>query len=144
METVYKYPLKVADWQEVALPFGAQILFVEVQNGGLYLWAKVNTQEPDELVTIRMAGTGHDLRARGGVGNFEYINSIFMHNRSLVFHFFKVTNPKLSPTWVDDPVPTTAESKKVQDFFDRIQKDPKAAIKAIAEKDLQEAYRDSQ
>jgi len=87
MRTVYKYPLDLADVQEVRLPRASEILHVGEQDGSLFLWAWVNTSEPRESVTIALCGTGHPapepLEAR-------HIGSVVMLGDRLVWHFFQV------------------------------------------------------
>lgn len=85
-KTVYKYPLQVADIQEVSLPAGSQILCIKMQDGDVCMWALVNPEETStETVKIRCAGTGHPITE-----NVEYIDTIMLLDGKLVFHFFKV------------------------------------------------------
>ena len=77
--TVYKYPLVIADYQNVDLPKGAQILCIKEQHGKICLWALVNPDETEtETIKIRCAGTGHTIKE-----SVEY-------NETIVFHFFKI------------------------------------------------------
>ena len=86
MKTVYKYPLKIDDYQKVNLPMGAKILCIKVQNGIPCLWALIDKEQTyDEAVTIRCAGTGHDIK-----DEVEYIDTIMVAGGALVFHLFKV------------------------------------------------------
>lgn len=86
MKTVYKYPLKIDDYQQVILPIDAKILCIKVQNGTPYLWALIDKEQThNETVTIRCAGTGHDIK-----DEVEYIDTIMVVGGALVFHFFKV------------------------------------------------------
>ena len=86
MKAVYKYPLRIDDYQSVLIPMGAKILCIKVQNGTPCLWALIDKDATyDELVTIRCAGTGHDIKE-----DVEYIDTIMISGGALVFHFFKV------------------------------------------------------
>ena len=85
MKTIHKYPLLLVDFQEVTTHDGADILCVKLQNGRPCLWAMVDDKAPETVVTIRCAGTGHDLNT---TPNLRYIDSVLMHNDSLVLHFF--------------------------------------------------------
>lgn len=87
MKRVYKYPLFACDYQDIELPVGAKILCIKLQNGEPQLWALVDPNETSTVtVTIRCAGTGHDITDE----NVEYIDSVIMYGDKLVFHFFKV------------------------------------------------------
>ena len=88
MKTVYKYPLKIDDYQQVTLPAGAKILCIKVQHGIPCLWALIDKEQTcEETLTIRCAGTGHDIK-----DNVEYIDTVMLVGGALVFHFFKVIN----------------------------------------------------
>lgn len=88
MKAVYKYPLKIDDYQQVILPEYAKILCIKVQNGTPCLWALIDKEQAyDKIVTIRCAGTGHDIK-----DEVEYIDTIMVADGALVFHFFKVLN----------------------------------------------------
>ena len=88
MNTVYKYPLKIDDYQQVILPVGAEILCVKLVNDMPFLWALIDKEQTyDEAITIRIAGTGHDIKE-----NVEYIDTILVEGGALVFHVFRVKN----------------------------------------------------
>jgi len=82
---IYKYPLKVTDKQVVLMPFGAEILCVQMQNGDPTIWAAVD--EMNSLVprNIAMAGTGHEL---GDISKWKYIGTVQMYDGALVWHCF--------------------------------------------------------
>ncbi len=61
MLTIWKFPLSVDDVQTVAMPQGARILTVQVQQGQPCLWAAVDSEQPVKPRTIRMYGTGHPI-----------------------------------------------------------------------------------
>lgn len=86
MKTIYKYPLQIADIQALTLPRNAKILTVQMQGDTPYIWALIDRHAPtDEVVTIRMYGTGHDII---GSEYFTYIGTFQMHSGQLVFHTF--------------------------------------------------------
>ena len=88
MKAVFKYTLKIDDYQQVFLPMDAKILCIKVQNETPCLWALIDKEQTyDEAVTIRCAGTGHDIK-----DDVEYIDTIMIAGGALVFHFFKVIN----------------------------------------------------
>lgn len=84
--SVYKYPLKSSRDTILALPIGAELLHVNVQNGGLFLWAKVDADESEtEDRSIEVVGTGHSFP----YGETSFINTILIKNGSVVLHAFE-------------------------------------------------------
>lgn len=58
---IYKYPLKLQDFQELVLPKRALILDVQNQRDQLCLWALVDSNETkSEVVFIHIIGTGRE------------------------------------------------------------------------------------
>ena len=88
--TIHKYPLRVTDTQEIPMPFGAEILCVQVQHGTPCLWAIVKPSKlnPLQPKTIEVYGTGHDMPQDMGI-NRKYIGTFQMNSGSLVFHVFE-------------------------------------------------------
>lgn len=86
MKTVFKYNFTPDDIVELQLPGGATILHCAEQYGYMCLWALVDPTAPLETRRIRMAGTGHPIPE----AKVRHINTIVMHNGSLVFHFFEL------------------------------------------------------
>ena len=58
---VRKYVLSLidADWQELAMPAGANLLHVDEQAGKICLWALIDPDGEPEARTFTIAGTGH-------------------------------------------------------------------------------------
>jgi hypothetical protein len=88
VKTIYKFPLEVTDQQAVLMPAAAQILAVQVQNGEPFVWAIVDTENPQEERFFDIFGTGHPMHEDNGVGR-EYVGTFQMHSGSLVFHLFE-------------------------------------------------------
>lgn len=84
MKTVYKYPLRILDEQEVEMPDSANLLTVQMQNGQPCLWALVDTSNPMVLRKILIRGTGHVAEKVG-----RYISTFQMQGGALVFHAFE-------------------------------------------------------
>lgn len=59
--TIWKYPLKLIETQEILLPLGPKFLCVQVQNGIPTIWVMVNSKA--ELIGqgFRIIGTGWQL-----------------------------------------------------------------------------------
>lgn len=63
MKTIWKYPFHVSDYVSIEMPRGAQIL-PHVEAAGqtmLVVWAKVDTDQPTETMTLAVVGTGNTL-----------------------------------------------------------------------------------
>ena len=82
MLTVWKYPLKIVDSQEIQIPRGAEPLCVQLQRGELNLWARINPSSPSSTMNIFVHGTGHMCTSSKYLGTFQ------MAEEALVFHVF--------------------------------------------------------
>lgn len=99
MDTVYKYDAMLfsgasdSDHVTIEMPENAEILHLAVQDGCVYMWARVDSDAPKEKRVFRWAGTGHDLGSLNDEGNKggKYIGTIMLHHGTLVFHLFEVT-----------------------------------------------------
>lgn len=84
MKTIYKYQLEITDEQEVALPLGAQILSVQMQNGILCLWAFVDSEAYPIARTIRVFGTGNPFPE---LGTHQHLGTV--QQPPCVWHVFE-------------------------------------------------------
>lgn len=57
---IWKFPLKVEDFQEIEMPACAEILSIQVQNGIPCMWAIVSPDASKETRTFATYGTGHE------------------------------------------------------------------------------------
>lgn len=87
MKRIFKYPLSLCS-PSLKLPFGAEVLSVQVQHDVPCLWALVD----DEALVfverdIRCYGTGHHV----GVANepHRFLGTIQLEGGDLVLHFFE-------------------------------------------------------
>lgn len=87
MMAVWKYPVKFEDRFSVELPKGAEVLHVDLQRGGVFMWARVNPTALLEIRSFRMAGTGHEIG--GDVG--RHVGSFMLAGDGLVFHVFEAS-----------------------------------------------------
>lgn len=85
MKTIYKYPLKVADTQNVVLPVGAKVLCVQTQNEVPCLWALVDNTFPTEIRCFCTFGTGHEYTGM----DLTYVGTYQLSGGELVFHVFE-------------------------------------------------------
>lgn len=88
MKTIYKYPLKVDDYQTVIMPRGAQILTVQAQREKPCIWALVDIDNEPEKRYFRMAGTGHIINSKDKF--LRYIGTFQVMRGDLVFHVFEI------------------------------------------------------
>jgi hypothetical protein len=86
MKTIWKYPLRLTDYQMVEMPEGACVLAVQVQKDVPCLWALVEDSARKVQRSFRIVGTGHDAM---GVRGDSYIGSFQMSDGVLVFHVFE-------------------------------------------------------
>lgn len=86
MRTVYKYPLKIEDVQEIKLPKYFQFLDIQVQNGIPCLYAMVDTKEEFITMQILLFGTGHEIPCY--IVNYSYIGTFQLFEGKAVFHAF--------------------------------------------------------
>jgi hypothetical protein len=80
MKSIWKFPLRVEDEQEVMMPYGAEILCVQVQNGVPCLWAEVESTNTAQARIIRTRGTGHPFVGKHGeyVGTYQLDDGAFL------------------------------------------------------------------
>ena len=84
-ETIWKFPLQVADFQEVQMPKGAAVLCVQTQGETPCLWAQVDPSAETIRRAFKMYGTGHKIKEDG----FEhYVGTFQIRSGTLVFHVF--------------------------------------------------------
>lgn len=65
MKRIFKYDLKIADYQEIKMPIGAEVLSVQLQDGDLKIWAIVDPEKEVEVRHFEIYGTGHELSNNG-------------------------------------------------------------------------------
>lgn len=84
-KAVWKYPLEIADGQNLMMPEGAEILTAQMQGGILSLWALVNPEAPMQRRVIEILGTGNpasDVERK-------YIATAQMAGGLLIWHVFE-------------------------------------------------------
>lgn len=90
MNTIYKYLLPITDLQGVDLPKGAKILHVGEQEGGISLWAQVDTEAEKENRVFKIVGTGHPIAAGDRPQGLTFIGTVIQRSAPLVWHIFEV------------------------------------------------------
>lgn len=80
---IFKYDIPVQDEFSIAMPTGAEILSVKVQNGVPRLWAIVDDQAPKESRPFAIYGTGNIAPEKG-----VFIDTFLMADGAFVWHLF--------------------------------------------------------
>lgn len=89
-KTIWKFPLKKTDTQNIDIPKGAEILTVQAQGEIPFLWALVDPQTEMGNRTIEIFGTGHPVLYDMGVSR-KYISTFQLFGGTLVLHVFEYT-----------------------------------------------------
>ncbi len=94
MKTIYKYEIK-AGLNIIDMPYGADILDVQVQCDKTQLWALVDTEHPNEARKFFPIGTGWPMdKALEQVNKFlkydKYVGTFQLNEWGLVYHLFEV------------------------------------------------------
>lgn len=82
MITIWKFPLVMADLQEIRMPHGAEIRSLQAQYGEPQLWAEVDTEQKMIYRRFRMFRTGYPITKSQSeildfVGTFQTGNFVF-------------------------------------------------------------------
>jgi hypothetical protein len=81
---IYKYELALTEKQVIQMPDCAEILSVQIQNGGIFLWALVNPNYKNKDVLIAIYGTGNPIYRT----NETYISTCQLNG--FVWHIFRL------------------------------------------------------
>ena len=85
MKTVWKFPLEIADEQNLMMPECAEILTAQMQGGTLCLWALVNPDAPKQRRIIEILGTGNPAPDT----ERKYISTAQIAGGLLIWHVFE-------------------------------------------------------
>ena len=95
MKTIYKYELTLMPCssitEPVIMPCDARYLHVDTQNGGIFIWAEVDTELSLVEHTFEIYGTGQEICEDIGIER-EHINSLIIRERNLVLHVYHRIN----------------------------------------------------
>ncbi len=85
--TIWKFPLKLQDRQEIRVPDGTVFLRCQWREGDLTLWGIVNPDNKVKPCAFRVIGTGHQ------VPNIPltFIDTVQTPNGAFVWHVFMET-----------------------------------------------------
>jgi hypothetical protein len=82
MKTIWKYKLLVEDEQTIAMPEGAEILTLQLQNREPHLWVLVDPRRPFEERRFSFYGIDHQVSdnitvAGNYIGAVQFLMSVF-------------------------------------------------------------------
>lgn len=89
---IFKYTLPIAERTHIDLPLGAQILRVDGLDGGLWVWAMVDTTAPLERREFALFKTGGDM-PDNVAEEYKYVGcgSIYIQQELMLYVFEKVS-----------------------------------------------------
>jgi len=83
--TIWKYPLKVTDIQNVEMPAGARVLSAHVQRDTICVWVLADPAADRVRRQFRIFGTGVPV---GEIPMAEFVATVHFLRVGLVFHVF--------------------------------------------------------
>lgn len=89
-QTIWKFPLDIADEVRVRMPAGAKVLSVGDQCGTLCLWALVDPEAPKEMRHFIIHGTGHPVLPTP-FGELVHLGTVVQFGGDFVWHVFEWT-----------------------------------------------------
>lgn len=85
MTQIWKFALAPDDKQTIAMPIGATLLSVHMQDGRPCIWAEVNPTEKSYPRMIEMFGTGQPIDGAAR----KFLGTILLAEGQFVFHVFE-------------------------------------------------------
>lgn len=86
-KSIWKFPLKITDYQKVSMPIGARVLSAQIQNGILCIWAIVDESVEKEEFEFEIFGTGNPYIEKR---NHFYIGTFQLMDGKFVGHLFQL------------------------------------------------------
>jgi hypothetical protein len=88
--------MQVADEVAITMPEASRLLHVAVQGHApqadeMVLWAEVDTEEPPEVRTFRIYGTGHAMPEDQPL---HHVATVQMYEGRLVWHVYELRSPE--------------------------------------------------
>lgn len=89
MRTIWKQTLQIVDTQVFAMPAGARILCVQVQDGKPQVWLCVTPEDPTYASwRFDIVGTGNPMGEEVFLSAGEYVGTFQLPDRKFVGHVF--------------------------------------------------------
>ena len=85
MLKVWKFPIVIDDYQSIAMPSGARLLHIDLQNGTPCIWALVDPHASIVKRKLRIAGTGHPIDP---IETRNHVGTVQMLGGNLIWHVF--------------------------------------------------------
>ena len=103
MLTIWKYPLELTDsTQQIAMPKGAKILTVQMNDTKICIWALVDSDAETDYRDFKIYGTGHAIYQ--SIEDLAYVGTVQMGllgplgKSILVWHVFELPTFHKEPT----------------------------------------------
>lgn len=88
---IWKFPLKVSDYQLLEIPIGSVILSIQTQNEIPSLWALIyNINAPKETIKLRTIGTGISIEM-SEIDVRDFLGTYQLKAGRYVYHVFQCT-----------------------------------------------------
>ena len=85
-DVVWKYPLAVADEQNIVVPKGSNLLSLMEQNNVPTIYFLVNASaQVKETIAVSMRGTGHPVEREMSSAS-QYIGTVSTYSGQLIWH----------------------------------------------------------
>jgi hypothetical protein len=88
LKTIWKFPFVIADETSCTMPEGAELLTVQVQGFGHFIWALVDPKAKKVRRTFRVIGTGYPIEDDSAL---QYVGTFQQRRGALVWHLFETT-----------------------------------------------------
>jgi len=82
--TIWKFPLAITDEQRPVMPVGAEPLTVQMQDGELAMWARVDPGALQRSRAVYVYGTGQPAPRESAA----YLGTVQQFDGKLVWHVF--------------------------------------------------------
>lgn len=83
MNTIHKYILATTETTTIDLPADAELLSIQMKEGNMCMWVRLDTDKPKVPRTIRKVHTGDELYDN----KLDHIDSVVVNRK--VYHFFE-------------------------------------------------------
>lgn len=88
-QTIWKYELETTDEQTIKIPYGGQIISIQIQNGKPCMWVLVHPKnEHIQDRNLEIYGTGHPVKDIEGT-QLYHRGTYKLIDKGLVFHVFE-------------------------------------------------------
>ena len=89
MQTIHKHILDIEDKQECRISNFVKVLSVIEQNNKIVLYALIDDIYNDNILTIRIIGTGHPITTENeDIEDYKFANTVSTYKGDLMWHIF--------------------------------------------------------